>query len=322
MPTRPHPTVRPRALALLGLLTALTLTLGVLTATGGQARAAGSRCVAHRMGIPPAGTTYLGAAVSGTSDLGTRESQFGRTLALHRTYFQASQIKQAARTARADLAAGRLPWISFKAPHSWAAMATGAGDAWSRQVADALKKVPGPVWMAVHHEPENDGDMRLWTRMQRQIAPIIHQRTNNVAYSVIYSGWNTFGGGNNTVARKWPGDRNVDILAIDAYNDFGAVRDGREGTKSLDLRPYYRKMARWSRNHGTAWAIGETGQTRKGASVDPTWLDRAYHQMVRRGGAGLSYYDSSENSVADWTLNDSVKRARFKGLLPGSARVC
>jgi hypothetical protein len=178
------------------------------------------------------------------------------------------------------------------------------------------------VWLAVHHEPENDGDMALWTRMQRQIAPIIHARTDNVAYSVIYSGWNTFGGDNNTVASKWPGNRNTDILAIDAYNDHGAVRDGREGTKVLDLKPYYKKMARWSKAHGSAWAIGETGQTAKAAAADPTWLDRSYHLMKRLGGAGLSYYDSSENSVADWTLDDPIKFDRFKGLLPESARVC
>jgi hypothetical protein len=201
-------------------------------------------------------------------------------------------------------------------------MATGAGNTWATQLADALATVPGPVWLAVHHEPENDGDMALWTQMQAQIAPIIHARTDNVAYSVIYSGWNTFGGGNNTVATKWPGDANIDILAIDAYNDYGAVRDGKEGTKVLDLSTYYAKMAAWSADHGTAWAIGETGQTAKAAALDPTWLDRTYHDMVAMGGAGLSYYDSSANSVADWTLDDPIKFGRFQNLMPESARFC
>jgi hypothetical protein len=274
------------------------------------------------MGIPAAGSTYLGAAVSGSTDTASREAQLGSRLALHRTFYQSDQIDRAVKNATADLAAGRLPWISFKAPLSWADMAAGKGDAWSTQLADALATVPGPVWVAVHHEPENDGDMDLWTEMQRQIAPIIHARTNNVAYSIIYSGWNTFGGGNNTVATKWPGDNNVDILAIDAYNDFGAVRDGKEGVKVLDLSTYYAKMAAWADAHGTAWAIGETGQTSKASAVDPTWLDRTYHDMVAMGGAGLSYYDSTANSVADWTLDDPVKFARFRALLAESARLC
>ena len=215
------------------------------------------------MGIPAPGTTFLGAAVNGTSDLGTRETQLGSHLALHRTYFQANNIAGAVKQANADHAAGRLPWISFKEPLSWADMAAGKGNTWATQVADGLATVDGPIWLAVHHEPENDGDMALWTQMQAQIAPIIHARTDNVAYSVIYSGWNTFGGGNNTVATKWPGDANIDILAIDAYNDYGTDRDG-DGVlnkKILDLSTYFAKMKAWSDAHGTAWALGETGQT-------------------------------------------------------------
>jgi hypothetical protein len=278
-------------------------------------------CVANAMGIPSSGA-YLGAAVNGTSDIDEREARLGSSMALHRTYFSGSGIAAAVRTAKSDLARGRLPWISFKAPYSWSQMADGVGDDWARELADGLKTVPGPVWLAVHHEPENDGDMNEWTAMQARIAPIIHARTDNVAYSLIYSGWNTFGGGNNTIATKWPGDANVDILAIDAYNDYGAVRNGRVGTKVLDLKTYYVKMAAWAKEHGTAWAIGETGQTRAAAEIDPTWLDRAYLDMVALGGSGLSYYDSSANSVADWTLDDPIKFGRFKGLLPTSERVC
>lgn len=279
-------------------------------------------CVSDPMGIPAPGSTFLGAAVGGTTDIDTRESQLGQRMALHRTYYQATQIDRAVKAAKADLAVGRLPWISFKAPLTWAEMANGDGAEWSRQLADGLATVPGPVWLAVHHEPENDGDMTQWTQMQAQIAPIIHARTDNVAYSVIYSGWNTFGGGNNTVAEKWPGDTNIDILAVDAYNNYGAVRDGVEGTKALDLSTYFAKMAAWSAAHGTAWAIGESGQTTKASAIDPTWLDRTFHAMVEMGGAGYSYFDSTANSVADWTLDDPIKFTRFQGLMPHSAHLC
>lgn len=278
-------------------------------------------CVDDPMGIPGTGA-YLGAAVSGSSDIVTRESQLEKSLALHRTYFQAHEISAAVRTAKQDLAAGRLPWVSFKEPLSWSQMASGAGEEWTTQLADALATVPGPVWLAVHHEPEKDGDMDEWTAMQTRIAPIIHERTNNVAYSVIYSGWNTFGGGRNTVSTKWPGDENVDILAIDAYNDYGANRGGKVGTKVLELRAYYAKMAAWASAHGSAWAIGETGQTALAAAEDPTWLDRSFHDMVALGGSGLSYYDSSANSVADWTLDDPIKFARFAALQQESATLC
>ncbi len=280
-------------------------------------------CVSDPMGIPAVGQTFLGAAVNGTSVLPDRERQLGRPIALRRTYYQAGQIDSAVRTAKSDLAAGRLPWISFKEPLSWSQMASGAGDAWITELADKLKTVPGPVWLAVHHEPEGDGNMDDWTAMQARIAPIIHARTDNVAYSLIYSGWNTYGNNTNTVATKWPGDANVDIMAIDAYNEMGKVnKAGKTIASALEMKTYYAKMAAWSQAHGTAWAIGETGQLKSAAAVDPTWLDRAFNDMVSLGGAGLAYYDSSLNSSDDLTLDDPVKFARFKALQADSARLC
>ncbi len=279
-------------------------------------------CVADAQGIPAPGTTYLGAAVSGTSSLQDREASFDQTLPLHRTYYSASQINGAVKTAKEDLAAGRLPWISFKAPLSWSQMAAGNGSDWARQLADGLATVPGPVWLAVHHEPEGDGDMALWTEMQRQIAPIIHNRTDNVAYSVIYSGWNTYGGGKDNVASKWPGDQHIDILAIDAYNDYGVVRSGKTIMNQLDIKAYFLKMAAFADKHGTAWAIAETGQSRAGADDDPAWMARAYRDMKSLGGAGLSWFDSSQHSVADWTLDYHVKFNSYQRLLPESVRVC
>ncbi|MEZ5095274.1 MAG: hypothetical protein R2731_03655 [Nocardioides sp.] len=241
---------------------------------------------------------------------------------MHRTYYAADRITAAVRTATDDVRSGRLPWISFKAPKSWSQMAGGAGDAWARDLADGLATVPGPVWLAIHHEPEKDGDMTQWTAMQARIAPIIHARSDNVAYTVIYSGWNTFGGGKNTLASKWPGDANVDVTAIDAYNDYGVVRGGKEGANQLDIRAYYLKLSAWAQAHGTAWGIAEMGQSIKGAKDDPTWLTRAYDDMRSLGGAALSYFDNNENSVTDWRLNDSVKVQQYRGFLPQSQRIC
>ncbi len=280
-------------------------------------------CISDPMGIPAPGTTFLGAAVGGTSDIDARESELGGTLPLHRTYYQGDQIDRAVRVAKDDLALGRLPWISFKPPMSWEAMAAGQGDAWGRQLADALATVPGPVWLAIHHEPEMDGDMQLWTEMQRRIAPIIHARTDNVAYSVIYGGWHTYAQGQDTVATKWPGDQHVDILAVDAYNPYGKYKDGKMITNSLDITGYYRKMAAWTKAHGTrTWAIGETGQTAASADMDPNWISRAYRDMRELGGAGLNYFDSSRNSEADWTLDYRKKFVSYEQSWTESARVC
>ncbi|MFN8190651.1 MAG: carbohydrate binding domain-containing protein [Nocardioidaceae bacterium] len=281
-----------------------------------------AKCVNNAMGIPPSGQTYLGAAVSGGNTIEGRESKLGAAMRVHRTYYSSGQIAAATRQATDDVNAGRLPWISFKAPSSWAAMATGAGDSWTTQLAKSLATVPGPVWVAVHHEPEKDGNMAEWTAMQRRIAPIIHANSNNVAFTVIYSGWNTFGGDTNTLATKWPGDAHVDVTAIDAYDDYGVKRSSGVGQKHLQIRAYYVKLAEWAKAHGTAWAVAETGQSISSAKDEPKWLVNSYHDMQSLGGAALSYFDSNDNSVTDWRLNDTVKFNAFKSILPETAKIC
>ena len=39
-------------------------------------------------------------------------------------------------------------------------------------IATKLSKLNGPVWIAFHHEPENDGDITLWTKMQARLAQV------------------------------------------------------------------------------------------------------------------------------------------------------
>ena len=76
-------------------------------------------------------------------------ARMGKKLGVHRTYWGAGSVASAVRTARADAANKRVPWMSFKPPHSWAQMANGKGDAWARNLATRMKSVRGPVWVAV-----------------------------------------------------------------------------------------------------------------------------------------------------------------------------
>ena len=152
-------------------------------------------------GVPLAGQVLFGSA-SGNSaqDPLPQEGVFGSRFGIHRTYWQANQQSKAVQRAAVDLQAGRLPWISFKTPTapgsstklSWAQMAAGDGDAWARDLAQQLGGLSGPVWVAVHHEPENDaGDMQDWKRMQQHLAPIF-RASPNVAFTVIFMGYHQF----------------------------------------------------------------------------------------------------------------------------------
>jgi hypothetical protein len=279
-------------------------------------------CVTNRQGIPSSGA-YVGAAVGGTQNIAGLEKKVGRTLALHRTYYNANQVTAALRTVHADLAAHRLPWISFKMPYSWAAMAGGRGDTWARALSDRLAKVGGPVWLAFHHEPEGDGNLVNWTRMQRHLAPIVHARTANVAYTAIFTGWDAFfGPAKYSVNRLWPGRRYVDVLGVDMYNNFGTSRGRVGGAPQLNTTKFFAAIGPWARAHRVTWALGETGYTAAAARNSPTWLAQEYRALVAQGGRALTYFDSSRNSIANWTLSDSIRLNQFKSTLVNSRRFC
>jgi hypothetical protein len=274
-------------------------------------------CVANAMGLPGSGA-YVGAAVGGTQTLPGVEGRTG-TLAIRRDYYRADQVDFAISRVEADLAAGRLPWISFKLPLSWADMAAGKGDAWADDLVDKLARVGGPVWLAFHHEPEGDGTMADWTRMQQHLAPIVHARSDNIAYTIITTAWdNFFGPSQYAMNTIWPGDQYVDVLGYDVYNEYGA----KATAKMLDLNAYFSAMGGFARAHHVDWAIGETAYTAAAAGVDPSWLRTEYAAMLAQGGKALTYFDSSLNSIADWTLDDAVRLGDFTKVLGQSLRIC
>lgn len=302
--------------------TTTTTTSPVPTSTTSTTSSA--TCISGQMGLPGAGTAYLGAAVGGTSSMDQREAALGTTLPIHRKYYSPDQVDYAVSVTKDDLARSRLPWISFKLPYSWADMAAGRGDAWAANLTDKLAALNGPVWLAFHHEPEGDGPIQDWTAMQQHLAPIVHARSNNIAYTVIYISWDAFGGGDPQyqIDNTWPGDQYVDVLGLDMYNGYGAVRNGVLGTTMLDPMKYMGPASQFARAHGVRWGVGEIGYTKEASDVDPNWLRLAYDDMVNNGGVGMSYFDSSLNSIADWTLDYAPKFDHYKSLMPEAARVC
>jgi hypothetical protein len=234
----------------------------------------------------------------------------------HRAYFTAGQVAGAVRVAKDDLANGRLPWISFKAPYSWADMAKGKGDAWAADLSRQLATVGGPVWIAFHHEPEGDGPIQDWVHMQERLAPIVHANSNNIAYTVIYSSWNiTYG--SYPLSKVFPTGGGVDILGVDIYNDYGARSD-----RMMDPMRFIPTFQQWADSHGIRWAIAEVGYAQAAAVASPQWLDTMYNDAVVNGAAAVSYFDSSQNSVADWTLDTALKLASFKRILSTSTKMC
>lgn len=275
-------------------------------------------CGRTARGIPSCGT-YVGAAHGSNTDPTTLEQQLGGHLGVRRTYYSATGVASAVRNAQADLAVGRLPWISFKLPYSWTDMANGKGDAWANDLAQRLAALGGPVWVAFHHEPEGDGDIQEWRRMQEHLAPLVRKAAPNVAFTVVVTGWNQFyGDPAYSLANIWPRGVKIDVAGFDIYQQYGVVKNGTTTTKWTDFAQYYQKISTWAQSVGTEWALGETGVTDTAAEVRPTEIPNAVDLMETYGGIAYSYFDTTLNSIAPWDLGTTTKRNAFAQALSGS----
>jgi len=269
-------------------------------------------------GLPECGV-YVGAAHGSNTDPTTMEGQLGGNLGVRRTYFTGTGVTKAVDVARADIAAGRLPWISFKLPYSWGEMAAGAGDAWARDLTSRLAALDGPVWIAFHHEPEGDGDIQQWRRMQERLAPIVQAAGPNLAFTVIVTGWHQFyGAAEYRLSEIWPRGVKVDVAGFDIYQQYGVVKDGQTTTKWTDFSEYFRQISAWAATVGVDWGLAETGVTDRAAVDHPSEIPDTVDLMGRYGGIAYTYFDTTLNSVAPWDLSPAGKFESFKKALTPS----
>jgi hypothetical protein len=286
-------------------------------------------CWFSRRGIPsPACGALVGATFNSNSDPASWEAELGRPLGVRRTYWGPSQptyVASAVEVARKDLAARRIPWISFKLPHTWAEMAAGMGDDWTRDLATRLSELDGPVWVAFHHEPEGDGNIAAWKAMQERLAPIVRRAAPNVAYTAILTGWHQIlGAPRYDLKTVWP-DTTIDIAGFDPYNWYGTLKSsGTVDTQHVDMKDvYFDPISRWADSKGVEWAVSETGYTDLAQVVDPTWLPRTFTGLEADHGIAMTYFNSPLNSADSWTwvLASPGKKAAFANVIAPTARL-
>jgi hypothetical protein len=270
-------------------------------------------CAYTTRGIPGSCAAYLGSAYGGNADPTPWENSMTQQLGVRRTYYGASQVDKAVSVAKSDLAKRRLPWISFKLPYSWPDMVAGKGDAWVRDLSIKLSKLDGPVWLAFHHEPEGDGDIKQWTAMQARLAPMVRSLASNVAYSIVVTGYDQFFGADQySLNNIMPKNTKIDLLGIDVYQRYGAPVNGKIKTTFSNLdRDYFAPTSAWAKAHDMAWGVAETGYTDKAAEDDPSWLSTTYNQLKARGGVAFTYFNSNLNSTANWELGTAAKKSQY-----------
>lgn len=281
---------------------------------------AGRDCRLTERGVPPCGA-LVGATYGANSDPAPFEEALGHRLGIRRTFWGPGQVTSAVRTAREDLEAGRLPWMSFKLGHSWSQMASGAGDDWVRDLADRLRTVDGPVWVAFHHEPEGDGDIAQWTAMQERLGPILRSRAPNVGFTVILTGWHQlYGEKQYALESLWP-DTEVDVAGFDIYYSYGTVKNGVQVTKKVDIgSAYFAPIAAWAERQGVAWGLAETAVSDKASEDLPTVLRDHYDALVKHGGVAYSYFNTSLNSKSSWQITTARKQEQFRDVIASAPR--
>lgn len=279
-------------------------------------------CTHDERGIPSCGV-YVGAAHGSNTDPSTLETDLGRRLSVRRTYYTGTGVASAVRTATTDLAAGRIPWISFKLPYSWEQMAAGSGDAWARDLAARMAALDGPVWLAFHHEPEGDGDIQAWRQMQERLAPIVRGAGTNLAFTVIVTGWNQFyGDARYRLSEIWPRGVDVDVAGFDIYQNYGVVKDGVQSLKWTDFAAsYFSRIQAWADQVGVEWGLAETGITDLAAAARPDEIPDTVRLVQQYGGIAYTYFDTTLNSIAPWNLGTVAKKEQYgRALVASPAR--
>lgn len=280
-------------------------------------------CSYSSRGIPSCGA-YVGGAYNTNADPASWESWLSKQIGVRRAYFSSTQVSSAVSMATADAAKKRITWMSFKAPHSWKDMAAGRGDDWARDLAQKLAKVKGPVWVAVHHEPENDGgDIKQWTAMQARLAPIFRNAGSNIGFSIIVMGYHQFYGQEAfRMDNIWPKNTTVDVAGFDVYDEYGMIKKGNPVTTHKQFREnYFNKIQAWAKPKGIHWGLAETGFTEASVKNTPTIMAKTYNDLLATGGIAFAYFNTNLNATVDWRLTSTARRTAFNAVHKNSATI-
>ncbi|WP_370328131.1 hypothetical protein [Euzebya sp.] len=281
----------------------------------------GAATTATYPGRPDPGTLWWGAAVGGNADPATRHEQpTGLPLSLRRTFYRWDQRTSTLVPAvRADLSAGRLPWVSIKPP-GWAEVADGLHDPAIDELLLELEATGGPVWLTVHHEPEGGGGVNApddpagpagHVAMNRHIRERMDLLgIQDVALVLILMDWTWDPRSGRDVEEWWePGI--YDVLGVDVYRDepVSLVTDN-----WLEIR-------RWAGEQGIDVAVGEWGFRGMDATAGQhvrEWYEHAAASHDDGLGArvvAMAAFDSGLNApTGSWELR-GAQLATFHELL-------
>ncbi len=241
-------------LTLVGLLFA-----GLLPRSGAEAAAS-----APPAALFPKNGAFLGTWVKPRGGETTRDSirrveqQIGRRFAIDHQYYQwNTSIPTAHETW--TVGQGRIPFINWKMPSPWRSVGEGSHDQWIASRADAFKTFGSPVYLSMHHEPENDGSFGSkgdFVRAFRHVVDIFRARgVTNVAFVWTMMAWSFDVRSGENIPDWYPGDDYVDFIGADGYN-WAPLRPGARWTRFNDV---FSDANGFAAQHDKPWMVVEYG---------------------------------------------------------------
>ncbi|MCY7396864.1 MAG: hypothetical protein LH468_12085 [Nocardioides sp.] len=239
------------------------------------------------------------------------EQTLGSPLALNRSYFtpDLDEAAQLVQRCRDDLANARLPHVSMKAPTTWRDIADGGGDAWLASMLRPLGEDSAPVFLTLHHEPENDAGPEGmqpadYVAMQRRVIGLATDLAPQVTIVPILQHW-TFDPVRTDIDPAAWMVAEASVMGLDLYNPWSPTN----GNAWRSFGSKADEVLQWVGD--TPIAIGEYG-----CRVDPRnpgladeWMRDAAEYARAHNIVSMSYFNSDVNSPhGSWELGGETER--------------
>jgi beta-mannanase len=266
--------------------------------------------------VPHSGTLFGVAASpyghpSYAAALADLEAKVGRKFDIAHRYHHFGQSFPDA-TERAWAEQGRLLLLNWKPDRSWPAVASGSADATITATARRIQALGHRVFLAFHHEPENDvgtsfGSAADYARAYRHV----HNKFAELGVDNVVWVWNMMGfvgGWGSVYPQLYPGDAYVDWIAYDPYNWGGCRGSGGGGWRSFEeiTKPFYDWTA--ARYPSKPLMLGEYGTEDGSDQAKAEWFAgelRALKTTRSRIKAVVYFNNGPPKKPCNWWLHSS-----------------
>jgi hypothetical protein len=233
--------------------------------------AAGRAGAADVGGAAPARGAYFGAYVDRRDDetqieaITRVETEVGRQLAIDHEYYKWDAAFPTSQETW-DQERGTIPFMNWMSERlngsriTWASIASGSQDSTIVARADAIKAFGSPVYLAFHHEPEDD--VGPWGTAVDYVAAFKHirdvfddQGVTNVVFAWVMMSWTFDPDSGRDPDEYWPGNAYADVIGSDGYNWY----PGKPGVPWDSFETVFSPTNDYATSKGRPWMVVEAG---------------------------------------------------------------